>query len=49
MNRKDIHHIQLPKEFTSNTKQKISTFTTSEGIDIKSTYNKRRYFGCRSS
>ncbi|WP_103070236.1 methylmalonyl-CoA mutase [Aquimarina sediminis] len=40
MNRKDIHHIQLPKKATSSGQQNISTFTTSEGIDIKSSYDK---------
>ncbi len=40
MNRKDIQHIQLPKEAIPNRQQQISTFTTSEGVDIKSFYEK---------
>ncbi|MBG6128944.1 methylmalonyl-CoA mutase [Aquimarina sp. EL_43] len=40
MNRKDVHHIQLPKEAIPNRQQQISTFTTSEGVDIKSFYEK---------
>ncbi len=39
MNRKDIQHLQLPKEITSDREQEVSNFTTSEGIDIKSVYN----------
>ncbi|WP_025666305.1 methylmalonyl-CoA mutase [Aquimarina megaterium] len=40
MNRKDVHHIQLPKEAIPNRQQQVSTFTTSEGVDIKSFYEK---------
>ncbi|WP_109852057.1 methylmalonyl-CoA mutase [Aquimarina sp. AU58] len=40
MNRKDVQHIQLPKEAIPNRQQQISTFTTSEGVDIKSFYEK---------
>jgi methylmalonyl-CoA mutase len=40
MNRKDLQHIQLPKEAIPNSQQQISTFITSEGIDIKSFYKK---------
>ncbi|PKV50127.1 heterodimeric methylmalonyl-CoA mutase large subunit precursor [Aquimarina sp. MAR_2010_214] len=40
MNRKDIQHIQLPEEAISNRHQQVSTFTTSEGVDIKSFYEK---------
>ncbi|WP_103866376.1 methylmalonyl-CoA mutase [Aquimarina sp. I32.4] len=40
MNRKDIQHIQLAKEATPNKSQQTSTYTTSEGINIKSIYNK---------
>ncbi len=40
MNRKDIQHIQLPKKTVSNHEPSVSMFNTSEGIDIKSTYQK---------
>ncbi|WP_438422600.1 methylmalonyl-CoA mutase [Aquimarina macrocephali] len=40
MNRKDVQHIQLSKEVTLDKQQQISTFTTSEGVDIKSFYEK---------
>ncbi|WP_108808518.1 methylmalonyl-CoA mutase [Aquimarina spinulae] len=40
MNRKDVQHIQLPKEAIPKRQQQISTFTTSEGVDIKSFYEK---------
>ncbi len=40
MNRKDLQNIQLPKKVGSKSSQKISVFTTSEGIDIKSSYIK---------
>ncbi|WP_108868723.1 methylmalonyl-CoA mutase [Aquimarina aquimarini] len=40
MNRKDIQHIQLAKVATPNKSQQTSTYSTPEGINIKSTYNK---------
>ncbi len=38
MNRKDIQHLQLSKKTTSNYNQEVSVFSTSEGIDVKSSY-----------
>ncbi|MEW7291374.1 methylmalonyl-CoA mutase [Aquimarina sp. 2304DJ70-9] len=40
MNRKDIQHLQLPKNTESSTKNEAVTINTSEGIPIKSCYNK---------
>ncbi|WP_062060752.1 methylmalonyl-CoA mutase [Aquimarina longa] len=40
MNRKNIQHIQLPKKKTPNRTVKTSTFTSSEGVSIKSSYTK---------
>ncbi len=40
MNRKDLQHLQLPKNTVSSTKKEAVTINTSEGIPIKSSYNK---------
>ncbi len=40
MSRKDIQGIQLPKPKATNNTPQSSTFTSSEGIDIKSAYTK---------
>ena len=40
MNRKNIQHLQLQNGTLSNTYIESSVFTTSEGIDIKPSYNK---------
>ncbi|MCK8522811.1 methylmalonyl-CoA mutase [Aquimarina sp. D1M17] len=39
MNRKDIQHIQLPKQKFPTHKPNVKTFNTSEGINIKSSYD----------
>ncbi len=38
MSRKDIQHIQLSKETSTTNTPTVNTFTTSEGIEIKSSY-----------
>ena len=40
MSRKDIQHIQLSKETSTTNTPTVNTFTTSEGIEIKSSYVK---------